>query len=144
MYKIFGAVAIIGLFLLSSVASTLEPAAAIFFPDLIPWSVNVEVSILRKTMVLGIKNDGRSMLFYNFNTHGEIEKLGANVHVDYTCRGIIWLRGAIKYFSVTVPRTLCLDHDVKINVDDKQQIFEGIGEINNNQEFDDVYFGPLP
>ena len=178
MYKIFGAIAIIGLFLLSSIASTsgrlamstpavekedcilmtdeqeaefgvstepgAEPAQAFFFPDLIPWSVNVEISLTKKTMVLGIKNDGRSMLYYNFNSHAEIQKIGENIHKDYTCRGFLWLRGQMRYFRVKIPWAIYLNHDVKINVDDKEQIFEGLGEINNNEKFDDVYFGPLP
>ena len=176
IYKIFGAAAIIGLFLLSSISSismaasmkgekqavqqvqyvesgyelmemeeqigvSAEPEMAIFFPDLIPWSCTVETRITGKYLVVGIKNDGRGLLYYNFNTHAEIHKLGDNVHKDIACAGILWFRGQIKYFDVKVPVSLVLSHDVEIDVDDKDQIFEGLGEINNHEQFDNVYFG---
>jgi len=191
IYKIFGAAAIIGLFLLSSLASTslgasrmqavrptqlvkasyeldrmqpvrqtrlvkasyelmtdeqeieagIEPSMAIFFPDLIPWSCTVETRIYGKYLVVGIKNDGRSILWCNFNTHAEIHKIGNNVHKDIACAGALWFRGQIKYFRVKVPATLSGCHDVEIDVDDKDQIFEGLGEINNHERFDNVYFG---
>jgi len=158
MYKIFGAAAIIGLFLISSIASTSlaaiiedtksyeavtesgelqsvseeEPELGLIFPDLKPIAARKQAG----KIVVTVKNLGLGLVnpLKTYTIHVTVHKLfDEHVYIE-RCRGPV-LPGRTKEFSTGSISGLY--SRVTVDVDCYNDIFEGFlgGERNNEETY---------
>ena len=162
--KILGATAIVGLFLLSAVASTSlalteEPAGELELSDggcelmtdeeekeygiqpsgiiLFPDLIPTGVSVSRvgaKYIKITIANEGRSMFYASFYTHFEVKRLGQDYSDSIKCKAWIWLKDTTRTFSIRLKDTIVGKHYVEVEVDSLNQIFEGFMGEWNNDQ----------